>query len=63
MPWAELVDFWERYNLFLVNLVTHIPDGALSNTCLVAAYPPMSLDALIRDYVRHMQHHLEHILS
>jgi hypothetical protein len=63
MPWAELVDFWEQYNLFLVKLVMRIPDSALSNTCFVGAHPPMSLGALIGDYVRHMQHHLEHILA
>jgi hypothetical protein len=60
--WTDLIEFWERYNLFLVQLVRRIPESALGTTCVVGDYPPMTLGALIKDYVRHMNHHLEHIL-
>lgn len=62
MAWADLIDFWERYNLFLAALVRRIPDGALPKECAVGASPPVTLRFLIEDYLLHMQHHIDHIL-
>ena len=63
MPWLDLVDFWQRYNAFLVQVVRRIPETALDKTCFVGDHPPMTLQFLIEDYVHHMQHHLDHILK
>lgn len=62
MPWTELVDFWQRYHTVLARLVSRIPEAALGRTSVVGDDQPMTLRALIEDYVRHMQHHLDHIL-
>ena len=63
MPWADLLDFWKRYNLFLARLVRRIPESALDHKCLVGESQPVTLQFLIEDYVLHMQHHLDHILQ
>jgi hypothetical protein len=63
LPWAMLVDFWERYNRLLVELVSRIPEERLITPCFVGEGAPVTLGFLIEDYVVHMQHHLDHILG
>ena len=62
MPWADLIDFWKRYNMFLAGLVRRIPEQALQRKCTVGESQPVTLQFLIEDYILHMQHHLDHIL-
>jgi len=62
MPWAELIDFWKRYNTFLAGLVRRIPEEHLSKKCVVGESQPVTLRFLVEDYTLHMQHHLDHIL-
>lgn len=62
MPWADLLEFWKRYNLLLARLVRRIPEGALEHTGTVGESRPVTLRFLIEDYVLHMQHHLDHIV-
>lgn len=63
MAWAEIIDFWQRYNHFLVGLVERIPEDRLPAPCVVGESAPVTLQFLIEDYTLHMQHHLDHILE
>jgi hypothetical protein len=63
LPWSMLVDFWERYNRLLVELVARIPQERLATQCFVGASAQVTLGFLIEDYIAHMQHHLDHILG
>lgn len=63
LPWPELVESWRLHNRLLAHLVGRIPEERLEAGCAVGADPPLSLGALIEDYVRHMRHHLDHILG
>jgi DinB superfamily len=63
LPWAGLVDFWERYNRLLVELVARIPEERLETHCYIGAGGPVTLGFVIEDYIAHMQHHLDHILG
>ncbi|HLK47749.1 MAG TPA: DinB family protein [Bryobacteraceae bacterium] len=63
MAWADLLEFWKRYNLFLARLVRRLPDKAMPHPCVVGESRPVTLQFLIEDYVLHMQHHLDHILQ
>jgi hypothetical protein len=62
LAWSELLEFWRRYNLLLVKLVSGIPESKLNTRCRVGDGAEVSLGFLIADYVTHMQHHLDHIL-
>ncbi len=62
LPWTTLVDFWQRYNLLLVQVVKRIPDERLSAQCLIGKGAPATLGYVIEDYIQHMQHHIDHIL-
>ncbi len=63
LQWSMLLDFWERYNRLLVELVARIPEERLATRCVVGASAPVTLGFLIEDYIAHMQHHLDHILG
>lgn len=62
LPWNELVDVWFHYNSLLADLVKNIPEAHMSNRCLIGSNE-MTLGFVMSDYVRHMQHHLDHILG
>jgi len=63
MPWAEILDFWQRYNHFLAGLVRRIPKDRLATPCVIGNSETVTLQFLIEDYTLHMQHHLDHILQ
>jgi hypothetical protein len=63
LPWSMLLDFWERYNRLLAELVARIPEERLATHCYVGASAQVTLGFLIEDYIAHMQHHLDHILG
>ena len=62
LAWSMLVDFWYRYNVLLAHVVERIPEAHLNNRCVIG-WGVVSLRFVIEDYVLHMQHHLDHILS
>ena len=62
LPWAEMVEFWRRYNHLLAAVVHRIPPDRLDTPCVVGDKQPVTLRFLIEDYQLHMQHHLDHIL-
>jgi hypothetical protein len=63
IPWDFLVTFWLQYNTLLAALVERIPPEKFATLCTIGDGEPASLGFVIEDYVRHMQHHLDHILA
>ena len=62
-PWASLVALWSAYNLHLSHLIECIPEDAESSLCNIGREDPVSLHFVIKDYLRHLQHHLKDILG
>jgi hypothetical protein len=62
LPWTEIVELWYRYNLLLAHLVERIAEERMQSRCAVGS-SAVTLRFLIVDYVRHMQHHVDHVLS
>jgi hypothetical protein len=62
-PWTDLVELWTRLNEALASAIQRIPEERLSTECNINESGPVSLEFLMRDYVLHMQHHLDHILD
>jgi DinB superfamily len=50
-PWANLVQLWSSYNRHLAHVIAAIPEDAGS-----------TLEFLVVDYLRHLEHHVEQIL-
>lgn len=61
--WPGLVELWRAYNLHLAHLIAHIPEAKLSHRVTVGQAQPVTLEFLIRDYLRHLKHHLAQLLN
>ena len=59
--WPMLVDLWVSYNRYLIHVIRHLPAAKLDVVCHIGSNPPVSLQYLAEDYVRHMVHHLDQI--
>ncbi|HTY36227.1 MAG TPA: DinB family protein [Bacteroidota bacterium] len=59
--WGDLVLLWKMLNLHLLHVGTKIPAGKLQTTCFIGANPPVKLEFILTDYVRHLRHHLEQL--
>ncbi len=62
-PWERIVRLWEEYNRHLLRLMNRIPASRHDSLCIVEEKQPVTLEFLMRDYVRHLKHHLEQILD
>jgi hypothetical protein len=61
--WGDLVNIWYYYNRHLAHIIEHVNKKSLANTCEMDYPEPATLEYVIHDYVRHMQHHLGQIFS
>ena len=72
--WPDLIQLWSSYNLHLVHVASVIPTDALTKPRpahsldqiafnLVDKNDAATLEYLIRDYVDHLQHHLNQIFD
>jgi hypothetical protein len=61
--WRDLVELWARSNRALARLVERIPPEQREAQCRIGGSFRGSLEALIEDYIGHMEHHLDHILG
>jgi hypothetical protein len=61
--WRELVAFWHAYNRHLARVVAAIAPAALENLCEMGYAERKPLRYVVEDYIRHLRHHLEQIVS
>lgn len=61
--WAELVDLWAGLNRHLAHVIAAVPPARLQTRCIIGDNAPAPLEWWIRDYVRHLRHHLAQILD
>jgi hypothetical protein len=73
-PWASLVELWRSYNLHLHHLMAHTDQGRMKTPCTlhtlqeiafktVPKSESVTLEYLMKDYVDHLQHHLNQIFT
>ena len=61
--WLELVSLWESYNRHLAHVIQNIDPATLKHTWRSPEGNIVDLEFVVRDYVVHMQHHLDQILT
>jgi len=61
--WSDLVQLWAQLNVQLAHAITRVPAEALPRPCLIGAGAPVTLEFIVRDYPRHLEHHLRQILE
>jgi len=59
--WSELVELWAVLNRHLAAAVERVPAGRLGPLCVIGEQEPRPLEWWIRDYLRHMKHHIDQI--
>jgi hypothetical protein len=62
-PWMRLIETWKALNGHLLHVINHIPPDKWMNTCAIGENEPATLQFLVEDYVRHLEHHLGQILG
>ena len=62
-PWESLVSLWSAYNDHLSHVIECIPEDAATSPCQIGKENPVSLDFVIKDYLRHLRLHLQDILD
>ena len=63
LDWHDLIRFWNELNQHLCHVIEHLPDEVKFNKCGIGKEEPVTLEFVIKDYLRHMQHHIEQILG
>lgn len=61
--WTDLVRLWAGLNSHLGHVISRIPPDRLETPCRIGSSEPLTLEFLVRDYVRHLRHHLQQILD
>jgi hypothetical protein len=61
-PWADLVNLWLLYNRHLLRILHNLPEDARLHQISIGGKPPATVEAVARDYLRHLNHHLAQIL-
>jgi hypothetical protein len=61
--WMGLVNLWTAYNRHLCHILEHLPPEAISALCNIGQAEPAELQFVIKDYLRHLRHHLGQILE
>jgi hypothetical protein len=60
--WGVLVELWSAYNRHLSHVIERIPQDELSSCCNIGQDKPVTLEFVVKDYLRHLRHHLNDIL-
>jgi hypothetical protein len=62
-PWPSLFALWSAYNNHLSHIIECIPENAESFPCNIGKEEPVTLKFVVKDYLRHLRHHLKDILE
>lgn len=59
----QLIQLWTLYNQHLLYIIQNIPEKNLERKCNCGEPAPVTLQWLIDDYVKHLEHHLHQIIE
>lgn len=62
-PWPELLDLWAALNRHVAHAIESVAAAKLQTRCVIGEDEPATLEWLMRDYLRHLRHHLAQILG
>jgi hypothetical protein len=62
-PWTDLISLWAVLNVHLVHVMARLQAPALETSCRIGESQPHTLEFIVRDYVRHLRHHLQQIFD
>lgn len=59
--WNDIFNLWVALNKHLVHIISQIPGEKLGVLCWIGENKPITLEELIEDYIKHVEHHLNQI--
>ena len=59
--WVHLVTLWTHLNLHLADVISRIPPDKYPVRCVIGDSQPLTLEVLVVDYLRHLNHHVAQI--
>ncbi len=62
-PWSELVALWVSLNRHVAAVIESVPADKLATPCTIGDHQPESLEWWMRDYLRHLKHHLDQLAA
>jgi hypothetical protein len=57
------VQLWYLYNRHLLHVLADLPDTKLQGLCFIGEKEPITLETLIGQYLDHVSHHLDQIIT
>jgi len=60
-PWIELVNLWVALNRHVAAVIESMPAEKLQTSCIIGDREATPLEWWMRDYLRHLKHHLEQL--
>ena len=63
LPWNDIIELWRVYNRHLAHLIRTVDSASLQKRWYKPNGENYDLEFIMRDYVVHMRHHLDQILS
>jgi hypothetical protein len=63
LEWKPLVELWAAYNRHLCDLIERIPREALRSPVNIGHDEPVTLEFVVKDYLRHLEHHLKDLIA
>ena len=61
MATEQVISFWNAYNNHLLEVIKRIPADSLQRKCKTNEATPVTIEWLVKDYVKHMEYHLRQI--
>jgi len=58
-----LIEMWYYYNMHLINVIKNIPKEKYNREIDIKKEELVTLEWLANDYLRHLQHHLNQIIT
>ncbi len=62
-PWNELIELWVGLNRHVAQVIELVPAERLATRCRIGESAPVTLEWLMRDYLRHLRHHTAQLLA
>ncbi len=62
-PWIELSELWVALNRHVAAVIESVSAEKLATSCIIGGGEAATLEWWMRDYLRHLKHHLEQILA
>ncbi|MBN2410671.1 DinB family protein [candidate division KSB1 bacterium] len=63
MDWPELVELFCRNNFHLCRIIDFLPREVLNNPVNIGKENLATMEFVIKDYLRHLEHHIRQILG